>query len=63
MHELPRQGTEMTPEKLRKRRAAAVRRILDKDNLPRDMRRYWTNVLVAIAGWELEKRYIRRNSE
>ena len=51
------------PEKLRKRRAAAVRRILDKDNLPRDMRLYWTNVLVAIAGWELEKRYIRRDSE
>ena len=49
----------MTPEKLRKRRAAAVRRILDKDNLPKDMRRYWTNVLVAIAGWELEKRYIK----
>jgi len=53
----------MTPEKLRKRRAAAVRRILNKDNLPRDMRRYWTNVLVAIAGWELEKRYIRRDGE
>ena len=53
----------MTPEKLRKRRAAAVRRILSKDNLPKDMRRYWANVMVAIAGWELEKRYIRRNSE
>ena len=53
----------MTPEKLRKRRAAAVRRILSKDNLPKDMRRYWANVMVAIAGWELEKRYIRKNSE
>jgi len=45
----------MTPETLRKRRIAAVRAVLDK-NLPPDMRRYWSNILIALKGWELEKR-------
>jgi hypothetical protein len=48
----------MNPEELRKRRVAAVRAVLDK-NLPPDMRRYWYNVLIALKGWELEKRYVR----
>ena len=48
----------MNPEELRKRRIAAVRAVLDK-NLPPDMRRYWSNVLIALKGWELEKRYVR----
>jgi hypothetical protein len=51
-------GYEMNPEELRKRRIAAVRAVLDK-NLPPDMRRYWYNVLIALKGWELEKRYVR----
>ena len=46
---------EMNREELRKRRIAAVRTVLDK-NLPPDMRRYWSNVLIALKGWELEKR-------
>ena len=45
----------MTPEELRKRRVTAVRAVLDK-NLPPDMRRYWSNILIALNGWELEKR-------
>ena len=46
---------EMKPETLRKRRVAAVRAVLDK-NLPPDMRKYWSNILIALIGWELEKR-------
>ena len=47
---------EMKPETLRKRRVAAVRAVLKKKNLPSDMRRYWTHTLIALNGWELEKR-------
>ena len=45
----------MNQKKLRKRRVAAVRAVLDK-NPPPDMRRYWSNVLIALNRWELEKR-------
>tara|TARA_R110001583_G_scaffold141446_3_gene293618 strand:- start:1316 stop:1474 length:159 start_codon:yes stop_codon:yes gene_type:complete len=45
----------MNQKNLRKRRVAAVRAVLDK-NPPPDMRRYWSNVLIALRGWELEKR-------
>jgi len=45
----------MNPEELRKCRVAAVRAVLDK-NLPPDMRKYWSSILIALKGWELEKR-------
>ena len=46
----------MNQKKLRKRRVSAVRAVLKKKNLPPDMRKYWSNILIALIGWELEKR-------
>ena len=43
----------MAPEKLRKRRIAAVRAVLKKKNLPDDMRRYWMRVLQLLHGWSV----------
>ena len=45
----------MNQKNLRKRPGAAVRAVLAK-NLPPDMRKYWSNILIALIGWELEKR-------
>ena len=43
----------MAPEKLRKRRIAAVRAVLKEKNLPDDMRRHCMRVLQLLHGWSV----------
>tara|TARA_R110000823_G_scaffold243115_1_gene367415 strand:+ start:7609 stop:7761 length:153 start_codon:yes stop_codon:yes gene_type:complete len=45
----------MTPNALKKRRIAAVKKVLSK-NIPIDMRHYWVGVLRALQPWLMEKR-------
>lgn len=42
------QATESLSNGRRKQRVLAVRRVLAKENLPRDMKAYWSGVLSAV---------------
>jgi hypothetical protein len=49
----------MTPEKLKQVRIAAVKRVMRKP-LPADMRRYWSSVLRRLDPWRQEIEWMKK---
>jgi len=48
----------MKKETLRKKRLAAVRKVLRKP-LSKDMRKYWLGVLFSLSAWTVEKKNMK----